>query len=106
MAEERKQLYLKNYIGKSSVLLYNKEGTRYIYASYTSRSRYECAKWTIRYGVVQFARKYGSRQEEYEWHWGKRFTQSANGTDIPKWVSTRKDVLEVVDKIGIFEYKK
>ena len=107
LLEERKNLHKRNHIGKSSVTLYNKEGTRFFWASYSSRSRYEPAHWSVSYGAVQFTREYDfSRNESYVWTWGKRFNQSLNGTHIPRWVDTRKDVLELVDKIGIFEYEK
>jgi len=106
LSEERPKLHKRNHIGKSSVILYNEEGTRFFYASYCSGMwRGDCPRWYVNYGAVQFARKYDDtgRGVEYEWRWGKKYTQSANGTDIPRWVRTKKDVLELVEKIGIFK---
>lgn len=59
--------------------------------------------WTITYGAIQFQRvKNPVGGYDYEWCLGKMFGKSANGTEIPKELKTKKEVIELVNKIGIF----
>lgn len=96
------------------VLLYNAEGTRYFYAKrycapwWDDKGHYMPfgggTYWEIAYGAVQF-RKYKSccGTTEYELCDGKRYGKSANGTEIPRRLGSKKEVLELIRKIGIFK---
>lgn len=91
------------------VLVYDKTGTRYFHAwrvyegvrhGYYGNPSY----WKIRYGKVQFKREkdpFGGTY--YEWCNGKSFGKSMNGTEIPSFVNTKKEVTDVLNKIGIFD---
>lgn len=93
--------------------LYNEQGTRYFVASRCCQSWNDDkgnympfgggSYWSIQYGAVQF-RSYKScvGTREYELCNGKRYGKSANGTEIPSRLNTKKEVLELVKKIGIF----
>lgn len=95
------------------VELYNEEGTRF----FTARRCCCCwnddkghsmpfgggSYWLIAYGCVQF-RAYKScvGTREYELCNGKCYGKSANGTEIPSRLATKKEVLALVKQIGIF----
>lgn len=100
---ERKNLRSKNESGRWTVRVYNAEGTRCLTAYYMPEPRNN--HWIVRYGVVQLFRLYDTDGRSfYEWRLGRKlFTQSANGTKIPRSVKTKKDVLALIDKIGIFK---
>ena len=61
------------------------------------------SKWAIKYGEVQF---YGTKnpfgQIEYGLIDGHCYSKSSNGTVIPKYLDTKKEVMELISKIGIF----
>ena len=88
------------------VLVYDKTGTRYFHAwrIYEGvRSMGNPSYWKVRYGKVQFkSEKDPFGGIYYEWCNGKVFGKSSNGTVIPSFVYTKKDVIDVLNKIGIF----
>lgn len=91
------------------VSLVNKEGTRYFlatrhndFAGYGSIYGW----WRVRYGKVLWDRQKQPLGNDYDYFWvlsGKTFSKSKNGTDVPREVHTKKEVLELARKIGIFE---
>lgn len=96
-----------------SVHIYDSLGSRYFYAKRRCRSWNDDkgnsmpfgggTYWIVKYGAVQF-RKYRNPVGEidYELCDGKSYGKSSNGTFIPKQVSTKKEVLDIVRRIGIF----
>ena len=97
------------------VCLVNKEGTRYFYAirkqfEYTNdRGGYMPfgggSDWHISYGKILWDRTKQVMGNDYDYFWTKTsnlFAKSANGTIIPKRVGTKKEVIELVKAIGIF----
>lgn len=96
--------------------LYNEDGTRYFRASRVCKPWVGVKDnhalsmpfgggtyWSIAYGAVQFRsfrNPFG--QIDYELCDGKRYGKSANGTEIPSTLPTKKDVLALVKTIGIF----
>lgn len=106
--EDRKKLHLKNHNGKWDLTLYNKEGTRYFWASYTSPGcgRYSFSYWCVKYGPTVFAKatdKKGNETYELRIPLNKCFSESSNGTKIPRDVRTKKDAIEIARAIGIFD---
>lgn len=96
-----------------AIELYNESGTRYFRAKRCCQCWNDTngnympfgggTYWVISYGKVQ-VRAYKSCMgtQEYELYNGKRFDKSANGTVIPTQLNTKKEVLEIINKIGIF----
>lgn len=89
----------------------NAEGTRYFYARrvcvpwHDNKGHYMNygggTYWTVSYGVIKAKKEYHAMGYTYEWHESaQRFTKSANGTEIPNQVATKKEVLEIAKKIG------
>lgn len=91
----------------------NTEGTRY----FTAHRVCECwnddkgnympfgggTHWNIRYGAVQWDRRRNPVGEyDYFWTFGKTYVRSANGTSIPEYLGTKKEVLALAKNIGIF----
>lgn len=104
--EERKKLHLKNHNGKWDLTAYNKEGTRYFWAHYSSPvGRYDYAHWWVKYGPVGFRSEIDKKGDKvYVLCMSqKHFDKSLNGTEIPSFVRTKKDAIEIMNKIGIFE---
>jgi hypothetical protein len=110
---ERENLFHKNINDPYHIEVYNKKGTRYLVATRAQKSWNDNkgnympfgggSEWTVRYGEVQF-RGYinpvGKR--DYELCNGKEYRKSLNGTEIPKKIGTKKEVLELIKKIGVF----
>lgn len=95
------------------IVLYNKEGTRYFVAVRRVKcwadNKGHCmpfgggSEWAIRYGKMAFRRYVTpAGTTEYELTEGVKFRKSANGTDIPARVKSKAEVLEIAQKIGIF----
>lgn len=113
LAFERATLKHKCENSAYRVVLYNEAGTRYFTAFRQCESWSDDkghympfgggTYWVIAYGCVQF-RAYKScvGTREYELCNGKRYGKSANGTEIPSRLATKKEVLALVKKIGIF----
>lgn len=111
--KEREELKGKTTNTPYVIYLYNNEGTRYLYARRICRS-YNDDKgnympfgggtyWTITYGKVQFERYRNMMGEtDYRLCDGLHFGKSANGTIIPSKVETKKEVIELIKQIGIF----
>lgn len=93
------------------VAFVNKEGTRYFEAwrkNDFQRWSGGCTSgwWRVRYGKVLWDRHIWPTGGGYDYFWvfsGKWFTKSQNGTEIPTDVHTKKEVLELAKKIGIFD---
>lgn len=94
------------------ICLTNAEGTRYFIASRKhlawndDKGNYMPfgggSIWLVRYGKIKFRvtnDPFG--QPEYSWYCsGEVFGKSANGTVIPQQLSTKKEVLDLIKKIG------
>ena len=116
LAKQRNELSGKRINTAYRVELYNADGTRYFEALRRCQSRNDDkgnympfgggTYWTIRYGAVQWViRKDPLGGKAYELCNGKQYCKSANGTWIPKSLSTKKEVLALVNRIGIFILK-
>jgi hypothetical protein len=113
LAKDRMALSGKVVNGAYTVQLYNAEGTRYFYARRSQEPWWDNkgnympfgggSHWSISYGAVQF-RCYKSPlgTREYELCYGKRYNKSANGTEVPFSVATKKEVIAIAKSIGIF----
>lgn len=96
-----------------AIELYNATGTRYFRAQRRCRCWNDTkgnympfgggTYWTVSYGKVQ-VRAYKSCMgtQEYELYNGKRFSESANGTVIPTELNTKKEVMQLIKKLEIF----
>ena len=111
--KKRTELSSKRVDTAYRVLLYNKEATRYFEAIRCfnpwndDKGKYMNfgggSYWQIRYGAVQGAVRtapFGGKI--YDLCNGKQYGKSANGTQIPKTLCTKREVLELVSRIGIF----
>lgn len=95
--------------------IYNAEGTRYFYARRISEPWSDPntgnympfgggTHWRLTYGAVQFeGYKNPVGERDYRLCDGKPFGKSKNGTVIPRIVSTKKEVLAIINQIGIFK---
>lgn len=110
---EREALHEKNINTAYEMLPYNGSGTRYF------RAR-RCVKpwsdnkghsmrfgggtyWTVAYGAVQIVMERNPLGGmEYVLENGKRFSRAQNGTEIPDRLATKKEVTELIERIGIF----
>ena len=114
LIEERKTLCEKWHRNTPwEVCFVNEDGTRFFhayrkndFAGYGSISGW----WIVRYGEIRWRHTYknewGFEEEKYEWvESRKTYSIAANGTQIPSDVHTKKDVLDLVKKIGIFNVK-
>lgn len=93
----------------------NLEGTRY-FTAYRKQSSWNDDKghsmpfgggsqWHIRYGAILWRTTQNPLGgKEYEWCKSskKTFAKAANGTIIPNTVASKKEVLDIAKKIGIF----
>lgn len=94
-----------------TIELYNAAGTRYFIAQRRCRCWNDTkgnympfgggSYWTVSYGKVQ-VRAYKSCMgtQEYELFNGKRFNKSVNGIVIPAELDTKKQVIELIKKLG------
>lgn len=116
LAKQRNELSGKRINTAYRVELYNADGTRYFEALRCCQSWNDDkgnympfgggTYWTIRYGAVQCTtRKNPFGGKAYELCNGKQYGKSANGTEIPKSLKTKKEVLALVNRIGIFILK-
>ena len=104
--EDRKTLFKKNQNGKWDLILYNKEGTRFFWAHYSSPvGRYSYAHWWVEYGPIGFRSEIDKKGNTVYvlCKSKKHFDKSLNGTTIPGTVRTKKDAIEVARAIGIFD---
>lgn len=59
--------------------------------------------WHITYGSINWKwEKNPLGMYEPEWCKGKTFAKAANGTEIPAYVGTKREVIEIAKAIGIF----
>lgn len=90
------------------VLIYDEEARRYFEAYRKSIGTTWAgfgggSYWKVRYGAVQISRgKDPFGGVDYSLCNGKAFGKSANGVVIPQRVETKKEVLEIIKKLGIF----
>ena len=116
LAKQRNELSGKRINTAYRVELYNADGTRYFEALRCCHSWNDDkgnympfgggTYWVIRYGAVQWTtRKNPFGGKAYELCNGKQYGKSANGTEIPKSLKTKKEVLALVNRIGIFILK-
>ena len=89
------------------ILFTNKEGTRYFSAYRKSLAgQYGIfgggSQWIIKYGQISWKiDKDPMGGKEYSWcKSSKTFGKSLNGTEIPKTVNTKKEVMSIVESIG------
>lgn len=111
LLEERKELHKTEHCNTPwRVAFVNKEGTRYFLAwRRNDFSRYSGGSiygwWNVRYGKVLWDRRKQPLGNDYDYFWvfsGNTFGKSQNGTEIPREVHTKKEVLELAKAIGIF----
>ena len=112
LAMAKSRLHLKQINTAYEVLRYNKNGTRYFHArrvqgSWQGNGVYMPfgggSKWSIKYGEMGFRthrNPFGGIDAEM--CMGRAFGKSSNGTIIQQSVATKRDVLELLAKIGIF----
>ena len=112
LAMAKSRLHLKQVNTAYEVLRYNKNGTRYFHArrvqgSWQGNGVYMPfgggSKWSIRYGEMGFRthrNPFGGIDAEM--CMGRAFGKSSNGTIIPQSVATKREVLALLAKIGIF----
>ena len=108
LAREREKLIGKVVNTPYTIIVYNATATRYFeahrraymsnWASYGGGSY-----WEVKYGAVQFTyTKNPFGYKEYYLCNGKTYGKSANGTTIPMKLDTKKEVIELIKSIGIF----
>lgn len=113
LTKEKGLLHLKKVNTAYEVLVYNKTGTRFFNAKRVQSSWQDNngnfmpygggSKWTIKYGEMGFRTHRNPVGEiDAEMGMGRTFGKSSNGTVIPKSVGTKKEVLALIAKIGIF----
>jgi hypothetical protein len=102
----------KNENGAYRIQLYSNDGTRYFIAKRKQPTRGEWrdkpiwdgrSYWHIRYGRVDFRSKRMWGEVWYELCNGQRFNKSRNGVEIPEYLDKKKDVIELIKKLEIFE---
>ena len=112
LADAKIRLHLKQVNTAYEVLVYNKAGTRFFHArrvqsSWQGNGAYMPfgggSKWAIKYGEIGFKTHrdpFGGIDAELGM--GRRFEKSANGTVIPQFVASKREVLALLTAIGIF----
>lgn len=109
LAREREELIGKVVNTPYTIIVYNATATRYFEAHRQSVPTHWArfgggSYWECRYGAVQFAHgKDPFGGIEYRICNGKTYGKSANGTIIPKMLDTKKEVIELIKSIGIFD---
>lgn len=112
LAQQRIELSHKRINTPYRVEVYNADGTRYLEAYRICKSWSDDkghympfgggTYWSIRYGAVQWtSRKDPLGGIDYELCNGKQYG-SRDGVEIPKIVNTKKEVLILIEKLGIF----
>lgn len=113
LVKEKNNLHSKNINTSYEVLVYNEAGSRFLNAKrvqgswQNNRGSYMPfgggSKWILRYGEVGFQTYRNPFGEmDAELCMGRLFSKSSNGTSIPKSVGTKREVLAIIDQIGIF----
>lgn len=111
--ENRKALVKQNTNTAYRICLYNADGTRYFSARRVCQSWQDNkghympfgggTSWVIYYGCVQIkSMRNPMGQIDYELCNGKTYGKSANGTIIPTSLPSKKDVIDLINAIGIF----
>lgn len=113
LIKEKKSLHSKNINTSYEVLVYNEAGSRFFNARRVQGSWQDNrgnhmpfgggSKWIIQYGEIGF-RTYRNPcgEVDAELCMGRVFGKASNGTQIPKSVGSKKEVLELINQIGIF----
>lgn len=113
LVKEKNNLHSKNINTSYEVLVYNEAGSRFFNAKRVQSSWQDNrgsympfgggSKWIIQYGEVGFLTYRNPFGEmDAELCMGRLFSKSSNGTSIPKSVGTKREVLAIIDQIGIF----
>jgi hypothetical protein len=113
LVKEKNNLHSKNINTSYEVLVYNEAGSRFFNAKRVQGSWQDNrgsympfgggSKWILRYGEVGFQTYRNPFGEmDAELCMGRLFGKSSNGTSIPKSVGTKREVLAIIDQIGIF----
>ena len=110
---EREELKKKAINTSYMVHLYSIDGSRYFYARRICESWNDNkgnsmpfgggSHWRMSYGKVQiesFRNPVG--EKDYRLCDGKTFSKSMNGVSIPREVKTKKEVMSIIQSIGIF----
>lgn len=119
LLKERKELHNQNIDCSYSVHLYNEEGTRIFRATRICKEWGDNkghsmpfgggSYWKILYGKTKIVYKINPiGEKDFYWVEGKQFTAitTKKGTvQIPKELNTKKEVIELVKKIGLFNIK-
>lgn len=94
------------------ILIYNQSGTRFFRAKRYQNSWQDNkgnympfgggSQWIIKYGCMGFIYKKQIMGYDYELTYGTCYNKSKNGTIIPNSVKTKKEVIEIIKSIGIF----
>lgn len=112
LRKDRLALKKKNVNGAYQIILYSNDGTRYFIAKRKQPTRGEWkgkpiwdgrSYWHIRYGIVEVKAKRMWGDIFYELCNGQRFCKSRNGVEIPEYIDKKKDVIELIKKLEIFE---
>jgi len=95
----------------TEILLYNPQFTRYLWAkrhSYPSQySRFGGGNyWEVEYGEIVFCKsRVFEDLIEWDWGFGKKYGK-VNGIEIPKQIDKKAQIIEIINKIGLFDIKK
>lgn len=109
LLSERANLHVTRKVNDAwHVAFVNEEGTRY-FEAFRKNDFYGagCANgwWVIRYGKVLWDRTKQPLGNDFDYFWvfsSKTFSKSSNGTEIPRDVHTKAEVLAIAKAIGIF----
>jgi hypothetical protein len=112
LRKDRLALKNKNTNGAYRIRLWSNDGTRYFFADRKQNVWGEWrgkpifdghSYWHIRYGRVEIKAKRMWGDTFYELCNGVRFKKSRNGVEIPEYLDKKKDVIELIKKLEIFE---
>ena len=113
LTKDKGLLYLKKLNTSYQVLVYNKAGSRFFNARRVQSAWQGTngnympfgggSKWVIQYGEIGFSTYRNPFGEiDADLCMGRTFGKSSNGTSIPKYVGSKKEVLALIEQIGIF----
>lgn len=112
LRKDRLALKEKNFNGAYRIILYSNDGSRYFIAKRKQPTHGEWggkpifdghSYWEIKYGRVEIKAKRMWGDIFYELCNGVRFKKSKNGVEIPEYLDKKKDVIELIKKLEIFE---
>lgn len=112
LKKDRLALKDKNVNGAYRIRLWSNDGTRYFFADRKQPVWGEIggkpifdgrSYWKIRYGMVEIKAKRMWGDIFYELCNGQGFYKSKNGVEIPKYLDKKREVLELIKKLEVFE---